>query len=237
MHVAVVVPTYNERENLPALVGRLLALPLHLTVIVVDDNSPDGTGQVADALAARDERVRVLHRAGKGGRGSACVAGFRAALALPEVTHVVEMDADLSHDPGELPALVEAVQRADVVVASRYLPGSRIVNWGWQRHVFSRLANLYARALLGIPIRDYTNGYRCYRREALEALDLDAIQTRGYIVLSEMAYRLHCQGFTFCEVPTCFVNRERGRSNTSLGEVWDAFRGILTVRRAVGRGR
>lgn len=232
MAVAVVIPTYNERENLPLLVDRLLALPLELALFIVDDNSPDGTGAVADALAAERPQVRVLHRAGKGGRGSACIAGFREALTLPHVTHIVEMDADLSHDPDELPALVEKGQQVDVAIASRYLPGSRIVNWTWQRRIFSRLANFYARACLGIPIRDYTNGYRCYRREALASLDLEAIRTRGYIVLSEMAYRLYLKGCTFGEVPTCFVNRERGRSNTSLAEVWEAFRGIRAIRQA-----
>ena len=232
MAVAVVIPTYNEKENLPLLVEGLLALPLDLVLFVVDDNSPDGTGAVADALARERPQVRVIHRQGKGGRGSACIAGFRAALALPYVTHVVEMDADLSHDPGELPALVEKGQQVDVAIASRYLPGSRIVNWPWQRRLFSRLANLYARACLGIPIHDYTNGYRCYRREALASLDLDAIRTRGYIVLSEIAYRLYRQGCTFGELPTCFVNRERGRSNTSLAEVWEAFRGIRSIRQA-----
>ncbi|MGQ9586671.1 MAG: polyprenol monophosphomannose synthase [Anaerolineae bacterium] len=232
MPIAVIIPTYNERENLPEVVRQLLALPLALRVWIVDDNSPDGTGEVAEALAARFPQVRVVHRPGKGGRGSACLAGFQEALACPEVTHVVEMDADLSHDPAELPAIVEKARACDVVIASRYLPGSRIVNWGWQRHLFSRLANLYARALLGIPIRDYTNGYRCYRRQALEALNLGAIQTTGYIVLSEVAYHLHRKGFRFGEVPTCFVNRERGRSNTNLAEIGDAFGGIWRIRRA-----
>jgi len=236
LRIAVVIPTYNERENLPAVVGRLQSLPLDLQILVVDDNSPDGTGEVADALAVESPRVRVVHRAGKGGRGSACVAGFRQALTSPDVTHIVEMDADLSHDPDELPALVEKGQTCDVAIASRYLPGSRIVNWGWQRHLFSRLANVYARTLLGIPIRDYTNGYRCYRRQALEALDLEGIRTSGYIVLSEIAYGLHRQGFSFGEVPTLFVNRERGSSNTNLAEIGEAFWGVWRIRRAAARG-
>ena len=230
MKTAVVIPTYNERENLAGVVQGLLALPLELGVLVVDDNSPDGTGQVADGLASSDSRVQVMHRAGKGGRGSACVAGFQETLLDPEVTHVVEMDADFSHDPGELPALVDKVTECDVAIASRYLAGSRIENWGWQRHIFSRLANLYARVLLGIPISDYTNGYRCYQRHALEALALEDIQTSGYIVLSEMAYALHRRGMTFGDMPTVFVNRQRGQSNTNVAEILHAFTGIWRIR-------
>ncbi|NLE77076.1 MAG: polyprenol monophosphomannose synthase [Chloroflexi bacterium] len=230
MNVVVVIPTYNERDNLPLVARQLLALPLPLRILVVDDNSPDGTGALADDLAAQEPRLEVLHRAGKGGRGSACLAGFRRALDDAATSHVVEMDADLSHDPGELPGLLAMAETYDVVVASRYLPGSRIVNWGWQRRVFSRVANLYARGLLAIPIHDYTNGYRCYRRAALATLPLDEIRTSGYIVLSEMAYALFRQGRTFGEAPTVFVNRQRGKSNTNLNEIKQAFWGIWQIR-------
>ncbi len=224
----VVIPTYNEAENLPRLLEALRGLSQGLRILVVDDASPDGTGRVAEGL--RDPLgIEVLHRPGKSGRGSAVLAGFRRALSLPGVLYLLEMDADFSHDPRELPGMLEALGEADMAVRSRYAPGSRIVDWTLGRRVLSRLANALARALLGLPLSDCTNGYRAYRRQALEALDFDRIESSGYIVLSEVACRLHRKGLRFAELPTLFVNRSRGRSNLTLGELARALGGILRL--------
>lgn len=225
----VVVPTYNERENIERLITAILALPLGIKILIVDDNSPDGTGKVVDQMVREYDRVEVIHRKGKAGRGSACLEGFRRALK-EEVDYIVEMDADFSHDPKELPKLIERVRRHDVVIGSRYLKESRIVNWGIKRILFSRLANFYARRVLGIPISDYTNGYRCYKKKALAQLDFDLTKTSGYIVLSETAYQLYRKGCFFGEVPILFVNRRRGESNLTFREIWSAFSAVLAIR-------
>ncbi|MDH7485166.1 MAG: polyprenol monophosphomannose synthase [Anaerolineae bacterium] len=233
----IVIPTYNEKDNLRPLVEEILRLPRRLRIVIVDDNSPDGTGQVADELAAQMAEVQVIHRSGKGGRGSACLAGFRYALQETEAPLILEMDADFSHHPRYIPELLDKARQADVVIGSRYLRDSRIVDWGLRRRIFSRLANLFARTMLGVPIADYTNGFRCYRREVLEALDLDSIQTTGYIVLSETALRLHKAGARFAEIPTVFVNRKRGQSNTTLSEIVDAFAAVWRLRRRYARAQ
>ena len=227
MRTAVVVPTYNERGNITSLGEAITSLGDQFQVIIVDDNSPDGTGDVADSLASRIESVEVIHRKGKGGRGSACIAGFGRALQQPEFSYFIEMDADFSHDPADIPRLVSEMSDHDVVIGSRYISGSKIINWGIQRRIFSHLANAFTRLLLGIPMHDYTNGYRCYSRHALESIDLDRIEAHGYIVLSEMAYQLHQKGMRFAEIPIVFVNRRRGKSNTSLREIMDAHGGSI----------
>ncbi len=232
---AVVIPTYNERDNIAPLVDGILQTSDLVRVIIVDDNSPDGTGEIADGLAARYPTVEVIHRQGKGGRGSACIAGFRHALATPECAYFFEMDADFSHDPRDIPRLLEAMKGADVAIGSRYIRGAKILNWGLQRHIFSHVANGFARLLLGIPIHDYTNGYRCYSRRALESLDFDRIEAHGYIVLSEMAYQLHQRKMRFAEVPIVFVNRRRGKSNTNLREIAEAFTSVIQLRIKYGR--
>ncbi|MBC8263563.1 MAG: polyprenol monophosphomannose synthase [Anaerolineales bacterium] len=227
----IVIPTYNERDNLRPLVEELQRLPRRFLVVIVDDNSPDGTGQLADELAQQMPDVRVVHRVGKGGRGSACIAGFKYALQDTEAPLIMEMDADFSHHPRDVPELLDKAREVDVVIGSRYQRGSQIVDWGLGRRIFSRLANLFARTMLGVPIRDYTNGFRCYRRAALEALDLDSIQTTGYIVLSETALLLHRAGARFAEIPITFVNRKRGKSNTTLSEIMNAFTAVWNLRR------
>ena len=226
----VVIPTFNEVANIAKLVSALRALSPGLRVIVVDDGSPDGTGPAVAALAAKDPQVELIQRSGKGGRGSACLAGFKSALTRPETKVFVEMDADFSHDPSELAATIVALEGADVVIRSRYLPGSAIIDWTLARRVFSRLSNFFARAVLGIPLADYTNGYRAYRRTSVEAIEFDRIQNTGYIVLSEVAYQLHLKGLRFAELPTVFVNRRRGESNLSLSEILGALRGVLSLR-------
>jgi len=235
MRTAVVIPTYNERENIARLVEAIVNLSDDIQVIVIDDNSPDGTGEIVDALADKYPTVEVIHRQGKGGRGSACIAGFRRALERPEIEYFIEMDADFSHDPRDIPRLLAAMPDNGVVIGSRYIRGGKIVSWGIQRHIFSRLANAFARMMLGIPIRDYTNGYRCYSRRALESIDYDRIEAHGYIVLSEMAYQLHHQRIKFAEIPITFVNRQRGASNTSLREIFDAFAAVVRLRLKYGK--
>ena len=226
----VVIPTYNEREDVAALCEELLARPEALSVLVIDDNSPDGTAAAAREVAARHPgRMEVLCREGKGGRGGAVLAGFARGLQS-DYELFFEMDADFSHRPEEIPLFMKAAADADVVVGSRYLPASRIVNWPRARRFFSKWANRYARFFLGIPISDYTNGYRCYKRAAVEALDPDAVDATGYVVLSEVAYQLHLKGFRFADVPTEFVNRRRGESNLSVGEIFSAFGAILRLR-------
>jgi dolichol-phosphate mannosyltransferase len=230
----IVIPTYNERDNLQPLVEALLALPYHLHVAIVDDNSPDGTGELAEEIAQRSKDVAVLHRPGKGGRGSACIAGFKYALEATDAPLILEMDADFSHHPRYIPPLLDKAREYDVVIGSRYLRDSRIVDWGPGRRVFSKLANLFARTMLGVPISDYTNGFRCYRRQALQALDLESVRTAGYIVLSETAIMLHQAGARFGEIATVFVNRKRGRSNTNLPEILNAFTSVWELKRRYG---
>ncbi len=233
--ILVVIPTYNERDNVGALCDELLARPERPDVLVVDDNSPDGTAAKAEEVARRyPGRLHILRREGKGGRGGAVLDGFAWGLD-GGYEFFFEMDADYSHRPAELPRFLEAARGADVVVGSRYLPTSRIVNWPRARRFFSGLANRYARFFLRIPITDYTNGFRCYRRAALEALDADAVDASGYVVLSEVAYQLYRRGFRFAEVPTEFVNRRRGESNLSRGEIISAFVGVLRLRAKGGR--
>ncbi|TSC80605.1 MAG: dolichol-phosphate mannosyltransferase [Candidatus Peregrinibacteria bacterium Gr01-1014_25] len=231
----VIIPTYNERDNIGTLVTALLKQHADLDVLVVDDGSPDGTADVVRSLLKQyPHRLLIDVRDGKGGRGSAVLHGFRRALAGGYAL-AIEMDADFSHKPEEIPRLLAAIEHADMVLGSRYLSGSEIHRWGWRRTFFSRWANRYARFVLGIPITDYTNGFRCYRRSALEALNFECIHARGYVVLSEVAYQLHLAGMRIAEVPTVFVNRRRGISNLSLHEITEAFLSVLAIRRRYGR--
>ena len=220
--VLVVVPTYEERENLGPAVARLHASVPEADVLVVDDASPDGTGELADELAAADDRVRVLHRVGKAGLGAAYLDGFRHALT-GEHQVVVEMDADGSHAPEDLPALLTALECADVVLGSRYVPGGRVVDWPWHREVLSRGGNLYSRLALGVPIRDITGGYRVYRRAVLEQLKLDDVASQGYCFQVDMAWRAVQAGFRVHEVPITFTERERGASKMNGAIVAEAL--------------
>ena len=211
----VILPTYNERETIAAIVEAVLAELPESHVLIVDDNSPDGTGDVADDLAKADERVRVLHRAGKLGLGTAYLAGFRLALEDDYET-VFEMDADFSHNPRSLPALRAAVDSgADLALGSRYVDGGGTENWGFVRRVISWGGNVYARTILGIPIADLTGGFKCFRREVLEALDLDAVRSEGYAFQVEMTYRAIGRGFRVVEVPITFLERRAGQSKMS----------------------
>jgi dolichol-phosphate mannosyltransferase len=220
--VLVVIPTYNERDNLEPLLSRLHEVAPAAHVLVVDDASPDGTGELADKLAAADERVRVLHRPGKAGLGAAYLAGFAEGLqGTYEV--VVEMDADGSHAPEDLPTLLAALDDADLVMGSRYVPGGRVVNWPTHREWLSRGGNLYSRLALGVPIRDITGGYRAFRREVLEELALGDVASQGYCFQVDMAWRAVQAGFRVREVPITFTERERGSSKMSQAIVVEAL--------------
>ena len=228
-----IVPTYNERQNLEPLVAAIGAAlepcAPDYAVLVVDDNSPDGTGEVADRLAAsRPARPRPA-RAGKRGLGRAYVAGFRHALA-EGATLVIEMDADFSHDPGYLPALIEAARDADLVLGSRYVPGGGVHNWGPIRRLVSRGGCWYARAVLDVDVRDLTGGFKCFRREVLEAIDLDGVQSEGYAFQVELTYRALEAGFRVKEIPITFSERRRGESKMSRRIMLEAITMIPRLR-------
>lgn len=220
--VLVIVPTYQERENLPLILQRLRSAVPAAHVLVADDNSPDGTGKIADEIAAGDDHVHVLHRAGKEGLGAAYVAGFRWALDNGYDV-VVEMDADGSHQPEQLPLLLDALRTADVVLGSRWVSGGEVQNWPKSREVLSRGGNFYARVALGIPLRDATGGYRAYRAKVLRAFDLDTVRSQGYCFQVDLALRaLEC-GFRVVEVPIVFVERSLGASKMSRAIVLEAL--------------
>lgn len=223
--IVVLIPTYNERENLPRIVTRLRAAVPTVDIAILDDNSPDGTGQIADALAAADPAVQVLHRAGKEGLGAAYLAGFRWALDQG-YDAVVEMDADGSHQPEQLPRLLEAGRRADVVIGARWTPGGSVVNWPAHRKMLSVGGNTYIKWLLGMPVGDATGGYRLYRRAALEAIDLAAVSSAGYCFQVDMTWRSHLAGLRIVEVPIEFVEREVGESKMSQAIVAEAMRNV-----------
>jgi dolichol-phosphate mannosyltransferase len=231
--VWVVLPTYNERENLaPMVVGVRAALdavaPDH-RVLVVDDSSPDGTGQLADALAAGDPHVRVLHRSCKQGLGQAYIAGF--GLALGEGAALVfEMDADFSHDPVHLAAMIDAARDADLVLGSRYVAGGEVRNWGRVRRLVSRGGCWYARSVLGVEVMDLTGGFKCFRREVLESLDLEDIRSQGYAFQVELTYRAIQQGFRVREVPIAFTDRRVGQSKMSRRIVLEAMWMVPSLR-------
>ncbi|HET8673657.1 MAG TPA: polyprenol monophosphomannose synthase [Thermoleophilaceae bacterium] len=222
-----VLPTYNERENIERFVAAVLpelatAAPEH-RVLIVDDNSPDGTGDLADALAEQHERVEVLHRPGKQGLGYAYIDGFKRSLASG-ADLVLEMDADFSHDPRDLPRLIAAAERADLVLGSRYVRGGGVIDWGLARRLLSRGGCWYARKVLGVPVHDLTGGFKCFRRKVLETLDLDSVHAAGYGFQIELTYRALEAGFTVEEVPITFRERQLGTSKMSpriaLEAVW-----------------
>lgn len=225
MSAVVVVPTYNERENILLLVEKIQQHLPDGRILIVDDNSPDGTGQVADELAAQmPDRVSVLHRTQKQGLGAAYVAGYQYAMKLfPEAEFFIQMDADLSHDPAYLPALVEAARAADVAVGSRYTDGVSIVNWPLRRLIISKMGTAYARLLTGLPITDCTGGFKCYRREVLEAIDLPSIRSNGYCFQIETSFRAWRRGYRLRDVHIIFYERQRGKSKLNLGIAFEAL--------------
>lgn len=228
--VLMIIPTYNERENLRPLVSQLRALPGNIHVLIVDDNSPDGTGAIADGMAAQDSGIAVLHRAGKQGLGTAYKAGFAYGIAH-SYQYICTMDADFSHNPSSLPAMVEkAAAGDDLVIGSRYVPGGHVVGWPASRKVLSAVANRMAHLFLGIAARDCTAGFRCYRRVVLETIPLDSIFSGGYSFLIEMAYLCEAAGFRIGEVPITFVNRTQGDSKISKLEIYKAMYTLIRLR-------
>ncbi|MBI5837409.1 MAG: polyprenol monophosphomannose synthase [Candidatus Eisenbacteria bacterium] len=221
MRAIVIIPTYNERDNIVSLLDRLLQLPLNLRVMVVDDNSPDGTGPLVQEYASRDPRVSLLSRPGKMGLGSAYRAGFKAAVQQ-DVDLVFEMDADFSHFPDALLEFVEAVEDADVVVGSRYIHGVTVVHWPLRRLILSYGANVYTRIITGLPLRDATGGFKCFRREALAAIDLDRVRSDGYAFQIEMNYKCWRKGFRLKEIPITFVDRRAGVSKMNRKIIYEA---------------
>ena len=218
-----VLPTYEEATNVERLVAAARAkLPTSAQILIVDDDSPDGTGRIAARLAEEETSVHFMHRPVKEGLGPAYIAGFR--LALQEGAGLVlEMDADFSHEPAYLPRLLDAVERADVVLGSRYVPGGGVRDWGGVRQAISRGGSAYSRLVLGLDVRDLTGGFKCFRREVLEAIDLNAVRSRGYAFQVEMTYRAIQLGFRVVEVPIVFADREEGSSKMSRSIVWEAI--------------
>jgi dolichol-phosphate mannosyltransferase len=223
------LPTYDERENLAPMIDAILAVVPGIEVLVIDDNSPDGTGQLADQIAAREPRVKVLHRAGKEGLGRAYLAGFAWALAR-DYGLVLEMDCDFSHDPGYLPAMLAAAEEADLVLGSRYVKGGGTVDWGWLRKLISRGGSFYARTILGLSVRDLTGGFKCFRREVLEAIDLPTVECTGYAFQIELTYRAARRGFRIREIPIVFADRRVGQSKMSRRIVLEAIRKVWSIR-------
>jgi dolichol-phosphate mannosyltransferase len=240
-----VVPTYNEADNVAQVVRRILGAVPAAHVLVVDDGSPDGTGDIAEALAAADERVAVLHRGSKEGLGKAYLAGFRWGLDRGYDV-LGEIDADGSHQPEQLPTLIDALTEADLVIGSRWVPGGRVTNWAFSRELLSRGGNLYTRLLLGIPVRDATAGYRLYRRTTLERIDLDDVSSMGYVFQADLAFRTLRAGLRVVEVPIEFVERVRGESKMTRSVATESLRRITAwglrerrdqLRRRLGRPR
>jgi dolichol-phosphate mannosyltransferase len=234
--VLVVTPTFNERDNLPQLVRRLRAAVPSADLLVVDDASPDGTGQLADELAAADPQVHVHHRAAKEGLGPAYIAGFRWGLAQGYGV-LVEMDADCSHAPEQLPDLLAALRDADLVLGSRWVPGGSVVDWPASRMLLSRAGNAYARLLLGVPVRDATGGYRAYRRAVLEAVALDDVASQGYCFQVDLVWRAWRAGFRVVEVPIRFTERVAGVSKMNRSIVAEALWQVTLWGLRSGRSR
>jgi len=218
----IIFPTYNEKENIERIVASVLPLDDRINILIVDDNSPDGTGKIADRLAESDSRINVLHRDKKEGLGKAYIAGFKWAIEN-SFDYIFEMDADFSHDPKYIPDFLIAIEKADLVLGSRYISGVNVVNWPMSRLLLSYFANVYTRIITGLPVRDGTGGFKCFRREVLEALNLDAIRSNGYIFQIEVTMRIWKKGFKVKEIPIVFTDRQAGKSKMSKKIVREAI--------------
>ena len=238
--VWVCIPTYNERENIAAMATRLMDVfdgsGIDGQLLIIDDGSPDGTGAIADALSEQHPRIHVLHRTSKDGIGPAYRDGFRHALAHG-ADLIMEMDCDFSHDPAAVPSLVHATTQADLVLGSRYAKGGRVEDWGLLRRAISRGGSLYAQIILGIPVRDLTGGFKCFRRDVLEAIPLDEVSGAGYVFQIEMTYRAHLLGYRIVEVPITFTDRELGASKMSRRIVIEAMALVPRLKWQLGRRR
>jgi dolichol-phosphate mannosyltransferase len=223
MKALIVIPTLNERENIEQLLPAIFNLQDGIHVLIVDDNSSDGTGELAEQFAQETGKVHVLHRPDRMGLGSAYIDGFKYALKNTDAKYVFEMDADFSHDPKFVPDFLEAIENADLVIGSRYLKGISIVNWPLNRLIISKIGNWYASTITGLPLTDVTAGYKCFRRELLEQLDLDDLHSNGYSFQIEMNYSVWKKGFRIKEIPIVFVDRTIGESKITYGIVWEAI--------------
>ncbi len=229
MKAFVVIPTYNEKDNVRSLTRAVLAQHADIHILFVDDNSPDGTGSIVDALVAEYDRVHVLHRSGKLGLGSAYREGFTAALAMG-ADFLLEMDADFSHDPGTLPLFLSAIKESDLVIGSRYLNGVSVVNWPIRRLILSYFASVYTRWITGLQVHDCTSGFKCFRRSTIEAIDLSRVTSDGYSFQIEMNYRCMEKGFRITEIPIIFIDRHAGSSKMSGSIVREAVLMVWKLR-------
>ena len=222
MEALIVVPTYNEKENVRELCDAVLSLGDGIGMLIVDDNSPDGTGDIVDAIAEENDRIHVIHREEKLGLGSAYITGFKWALANTAAKFIFEMDADFSHNPASIPVFLEAIRDHDLIVGSRYLNGITVINWPLSRLILSCGANIYTRIVTGLPLKDSTGGFKCFRREVLEQLPLDTIRSDGYSFQIEMNFFCWKKGFRIKEIPIIFEDRRVGVSKMSRKIVWEA---------------
>lgn len=229
-NIAIIIPSFNERNNISVLIKKLINLVPNAIIFIVDDNSPDKTGEVVQKLARRNKRIKLIKRIGKGGRGSAVLAGFKEAYKNPQIQSFIEMDADLSHSPEEIKRLIGNSKKGTITIGSRYIKGSRILNWPLYRRILSKFANFYIKLILGIKINDFTNGFRSYPRTSIEVLTQAKLSNKGFIALSEMAYILHLKGFKFLEVPITFKDRESGKSNATIVEVLKSLIAVLEIK-------
>lgn len=218
----IIIPTYNEAENIQKMITEIFNLDLNLDILIVDDNSPDGTGKIVEEMSNGNEHIRLLKRAGKLGLGTAYVAGFKYALEKG-YDYIFEMDADFSHDPKEIPNFLNSISENDLVIGSRYIKGVNVVNWPLRRLILSYGANIYTRFITGMPVKDSTGGYKCFRRKVLESINLDEIHSGGYAFQIEMNYRSYCKGFSIKEIPIIFFDRIEGKSKMSNSIVREAI--------------
>jgi len=226
----IVIPTYNEKENLELLVKKVFELNMGFHIIIVDDNSPDGTGEIADRMAVENKPyIQVIHRKGKMGLGTAYIEGFKLALS-EGAQYIMEMDADFSHDPKYLKTMMEKIQDCDLVLGSRYLNGVRVNNWAFRRLMLSKFANLYVQFVAKLPIEDSTSGYKCFKREALESIDFDKLHSEGYAFQIEMTYKIYRKGFKVEEIPITFFERKGGFSKMERKIALEAFWLVLKLR-------
>ncbi|MDP6051189.1 MAG: polyprenol monophosphomannose synthase [Candidatus Latescibacteria bacterium] len=222
MRPLIIIPTYNERDNIQKLIPLLMELDISLSVLVVDDNSPDGTGKLVNDMSEQNDRIHILHRPGKLGLGSAYIAGFKHAIQQ-DVDCIFEMDADFSHDPDMISEFLEKLETCDVVIGSRYISGINVVNWPMSRLLLSYFANFYTRVITGMSIQDATSGFKCFKREVLELIDLDRVRSDGYAFQIEMNFRCWRKGFRICEIPIIFVDRHSGTSKMSRRIICEAI--------------
>ncbi len=231
MNGIVIIPTYNEAEHIEKLISEILYFQPEFDILVIDDNSPDGTSKVAEELAKKSNRIKVLHRAKKSGLGRAYIVGFKYVLSInPPYERIIQMDADFSHHPRYLIDLLNATKDNDIAIGSRYILGGKIIDWRLDRRILSYLANLYVRFWLGLKVRDCTSGFRCFRREVLTDIGLDSIKSNGYLFQIELLNRCLRSSYSFTEIPIVFTERKEGKTKLGFYEVWEAIWGVLRLR-------